>query len=311
MFVAFKPKSERGPSNEVIQRLRRDAERCHRHGGVLPDDPKHQRREAQINKSEYQYTLQSSDTDTLYRLAPELRDKNRQAIEGSARRYHRPLHQESAGHDRGRPRKGGRLRDYHRSVRQELYDAFGARQVATDLHCDQRLPGHPGGQARIPDRPFGLSKIYVKTNGGGTATGGAGGAGLWRDRKRDSGRTIDPAFGGDQARVDGRAAAGQPPGPAAFGYHLVQSGAQIFARRRGSMRSEKIERELEPSSDDHDQFPGDGAGVPGIAEGPGDSGPGGDLRRLRGAGYPLRELHPSDHHHFRPAVGGRRRACWC
>ena len=28
-----------------------------------------------INKSQYQYTLQSSDTDTLYKLAPEMRDK--------------------------------------------------------------------------------------------------------------------------------------------------------------------------------------------------------------------------------------------
>src|SRR5262245_14325505 len=74
MLVALKPKSERGPLNQVIQRLRRET------SGVTGMAVFFQMIQninvgGRINKSQYQYTLQSGDTDTLYRLAPELRDK--------------------------------------------------------------------------------------------------------------------------------------------------------------------------------------------------------------------------------------------
>ena len=62
-----------------------------------------------LAKSQYQYTLQSSDTETLYRLAPELRDKISQDRR-PARRHDRPLRHQPAGDDRGRSREGGGLR---------------------------------------------------------------------------------------------------------------------------------------------------------------------------------------------------------
>ena len=40
----------------------------------LPAGPEHQIT-GRISKSEYQYTLQSSDTETLYDVAPEMRDR--------------------------------------------------------------------------------------------------------------------------------------------------------------------------------------------------------------------------------------------
>ena len=43
-----------------------------------------------INKSQYQYTLQSSDTDTLYKIAPEMRDKIAK-LPGLLDVDHRPL----------------------------------------------------------------------------------------------------------------------------------------------------------------------------------------------------------------------------
>src|SRR2546421_8869323 len=75
MFIALKPRKERGEnSTAVIQRLRRTA-------NVVPGMAVYFQNVQNINitgrisKSEFQYTLQSSDTDLLYKVAPELRDK--------------------------------------------------------------------------------------------------------------------------------------------------------------------------------------------------------------------------------------------
>ena len=105
--------SERGNLRAVIGRLRREA-------NVVPgmrvffQPIQNIRLGGRLSKSEYQYTLQSNDTDALYKLAPEMRDKIAQAAR-PARRHHRPLHQESAAHDRDRPREGGGLRHLGRS----------------------------------------------------------------------------------------------------------------------------------------------------------------------------------------------------
>src|SRR6516164_6556427 len=75
MFIALKPRNERGEnSTAVIQRLRRAA-------NVVPGMAVYFQNVQNINitgrisKSEYQYTLQSSDTQLLYDIAPKLRDK--------------------------------------------------------------------------------------------------------------------------------------------------------------------------------------------------------------------------------------------
>src|SRR5438132_5171852 len=75
MFIALKPRKERGEnSTAVIQRLRRTA-------NVVPGMAVYFQNVQTINitgrisKSEYQYTLQSSDTQLLYDMAPKLRDR--------------------------------------------------------------------------------------------------------------------------------------------------------------------------------------------------------------------------------------------
>src|SRR5262249_57441523 len=75
LFIALKPRSERGEnSTAVIQRLRNSA-------NTVPGMAVYFQNVQNINvtgrlsKSEYQYTLQSSDTQLLYDVAPKLRDK--------------------------------------------------------------------------------------------------------------------------------------------------------------------------------------------------------------------------------------------
>src|SRR5438132_4086237 len=75
MFIALKPRKERGEnSTAVIQRLRNTA-------NAVPGMAVYFQNVQTINitgrisKSEYQYTLQSSDTQLLYDMAPKLRDR--------------------------------------------------------------------------------------------------------------------------------------------------------------------------------------------------------------------------------------------
>src|SRR6476619_5022882 len=74
MLVALKPKSERGPLDRVIARLRQKTQSV-TGMAIFYQMIQNINVGGKILKSQYQYTLQSSDTDALYTLAPELRDK--------------------------------------------------------------------------------------------------------------------------------------------------------------------------------------------------------------------------------------------
>ena len=150
MFVGLKPKSERGPRAPVLQRLRRTTASVVGMA-VYFREIQNINLGGRISKGEFQYTMQSSETETLYRVSDEMLEKD-QDDPGPARRQQRPLHQEPGDRDRDRPREGGVLRHLGRS------DPPGAlqrvRQPAgrDDLHADQRLPDHPGDAARLPGR---------------------------------------------------------------------------------------------------------------------------------------------------------------
>ena len=130
-----------------------------------------------INKSQYQYTLQSSDTDDA------VQDSRRRCATRSPRStglldVNTDLYvtnpQVMIEVDREKAAVYGITID---QVRQELFDAFGTRQVATIYTAEQRLSGDPGDQAGVPGRPVErCQKIFVKTNGGGAVSTPAGGA---------------------------------------------------------------------------------------------------------------------------------------
>src|SRR5262249_15140782 len=122
-----------------------------------------------ISKSEYQYTLQSSDTQLLYDIAPKLRDKNAE-IEGlrdvtTALYIKTP--QMAGAVDREKAAVYGVTID---QVRQELFNAFGARQVATIYTPTNDYQVILESQPRFQADASQLQNIFVKTN----VTGGAG-----------------------------------------------------------------------------------------------------------------------------------------
>lgn len=165
MFIALKPRAERKEFvTDVIQRLRRSTV-------VVPGLATYFQPIQNINiggrisKSEFQYTLQSSDTETLYRVAPQMRD--RMAKLDSIRDVTTDLYisnpQVTIDIDREAAAVYGVTVD---QVRQQLYSAYGSRQVATIYTAANDyqviLETDPKYQVTQSD----LRRLYLKTTNG-------------------------------------------------------------------------------------------------------------------------------------------------
>src|SRR6266567_61666 len=168
MFIALKPRKEREEnSTAVIQRLRRTA-------NVVPGMAVYFQNVQNINitgrisKSEYQYTLQSSDTQLLYDIAPKLRDKIAE-IEG-LRDVTTDLYiktpQMTVEIDREKAAFYGVTID---QIRQELFNAFGARQVATIYTPTNDyqviLESQPGQSARGDHLVQPRARLFARAGG--------------------------------------------------------------------------------------------------------------------------------------------------
>ncbi|HLH91370.1 MAG TPA: efflux RND transporter permease subunit [Xanthobacteraceae bacterium] len=173
MLVALKPREERDPLPVVLARLRRTANVII--GMEIFFQPiQNINLGGKLAKSQYQYTLQSNDTDTLYRVAPEMRDKIARIpglLDVTTDLYVKNP-QITVEVDREKAAVYGISID---QVRQELYDAFGSRQVATIYtqanNYQVILETKPEFQSSVSD----LNKIYIKTNQPNATTGvGAG-----------------------------------------------------------------------------------------------------------------------------------------
>src|SRR5712672_1545288 len=170
-FIALKPRQERHEnSTAVIQRLRAKTNTVTGMATYF-QNVQNINITGRISKSEFQYTLQSSDTETLYRVGPEMLEKisrlpGLRDVTGDLYIKNPQMTMEI---DREAAAVYGVSID---QVRQELYNCFGARQVATIYTASNDYQVILECDKRIQDDPTGLSKIYLKTNLNGQATGG-------------------------------------------------------------------------------------------------------------------------------------------
>ena len=283
MLVALKPHSERGNVRAVIGRLRREA-------NVVPgmqvffQPIQNIRLGGQLSKSQYQYTLQSNETDALYKLAPEMRDKIARIpglLDVTTDLYIKNP-QVTIEVDREKAAVYGVSID---QVRQELYNAFGSRQVATIYTSANDYPVILETEPKYQASPNDLNFIHLKTSSGNRRA----------------------AVGGHQVHAHGRAAcrsttrASSRRSPSRSTWRPTSSLGQAVDAIT------KLENEEHLPAYHHHRLPGHGAGVPGLVARAGHPDFGRGLRGLRGSRHPLRELHPPDHHHLRPAVGRHRR----
>ena len=172
MLVALKPRDERGSLQEVIGRLRRTANVVT--GMQIFFQPiQNINLGGRLNKSQYQYTLQSNDTDALYRIAPELRDKIAKIpglLDVTTDLYVKNP-QVTVEVDREKAAVYGVTID---QVRQELYNAFGSRQVATIYTPANDYQVILETMPEFQQSPNDLNRIYLKTTQrhDGAAVGG-------------------------------------------------------------------------------------------------------------------------------------------
>ena len=164
MLVALKPRDERDKLPVILARLRQKA-------NVIPGIEIFFQPIQNINlggklaKSQYQYTLQSNDTDALYKVAPEMRDKIAKIaglLDVTTDLYIKNP-QVTVEVDREKSAVYGVTVD---QVRQQLYNAFGSRQVATIYTPANDYQVILETLPEYQQSPNDLNTIYLKTSSG-------------------------------------------------------------------------------------------------------------------------------------------------
>jgi HAE1 family hydrophobic/amphiphilic exporter-1 len=161
LFIALRPRAERQPATVVMARLRQKATQV---PGMQAFFQSIQNLNigGRPSKSQYQYTLQSGDTEALYRLAPEMSDKIAKVpglLDVTTDLYIKNP-QMTVDIDREKAAVYGVTVD---QVRNQLYNAYGARQVGTIYMPSNDYQIILEAQPQFRVDPSDLSKLYVKT----------------------------------------------------------------------------------------------------------------------------------------------------
>ncbi len=161
LFIGLKPAKERDPAPVVIARLRQKALQV---PGIQAFFQSIQNLNigGRPSKSQYQYVLQSGDTETLYRVAPELLEKIKKVdgiLDATADLYLKNP-QLTVEIDREKAAVYGITAD---QVRNQLFNAYGARQVGTIYTPSNDYQIILEVQPRFKADPSDLSKLYMKT----------------------------------------------------------------------------------------------------------------------------------------------------
>jgi HAE1 family hydrophobic/amphiphilic exporter-1 len=161
LFIALKPKKERDNLNTIIGRLRTKAREI---PGMQAFFQPIQNLNigGRVSKSQYQYVMQSGDTEALYRLAPEMRDKIEKLpglLDVTTDLYLKNP-QMTVDIDREKAAVYGITVD---QVRNQLYNAYGARQVGTIYMPSNDYQIILEVQPQFKVDPSDLSKLYMKT----------------------------------------------------------------------------------------------------------------------------------------------------
>ena len=166
MLIALKPEKERAKLGVVLARLKGEANVVT--GIEIFFQPiQNINLGGKLTKSAYQYTLQSNDTATLYRVAPELRDRIAKipGLSDVTTDLYIKNPQIRIDVDREKSAVYGVSVD---QIRQELYNAFGTRQVATIYTPANDYEVILETLPEFRSEPADLRRIYLKTTNGTT-----------------------------------------------------------------------------------------------------------------------------------------------
>ena len=166
LFVALKPKKQRDNLNAIIGRLRAKARQV---PGLQAFFQPIQNINigGRISKSQYQYVMQSGDTESLYRTAPEMRDRIEKLpglLDVTTDLYIKNP-QMTVDIDREKAAIYGVTVE---QIRNQLYNAFGTRQIGTIYMPSNDYQIILEAEPRFKVDPSDLSKLYMKTASGQT-----------------------------------------------------------------------------------------------------------------------------------------------
>jgi len=166
LFVALKPKKERDHLSVIIGRLRAKARQV---PGLQAFFQPIQNLNigGRISKAQYQYVLQSGDTEALYRISPEMLDRIAKIpglLDVTPDLYIKNP-QMTVDIDREKAAIYGVTVD---QVRNQLYNAFGTRQIGTIYMPSNDYQIILEVEPRFKVDPSDLSKLYMKTGNGQT-----------------------------------------------------------------------------------------------------------------------------------------------
>lgn len=178
MFLALKPKSERGEIGPVIGRLRRTAGAVTGITVIFRPIQNLNLQGGRPSRAEYQYTLQSSDLNGLYEAAPRMLEHLRNLPQlldvTSDLEISNP--QMSIDIDRDKAAAFGLTSE---QIRQTLYNHYGSRQISTIFTQAADYAVILEASGAFQNDPSALSRIFIRAQtgtGGATATTGGGGA---------------------------------------------------------------------------------------------------------------------------------------
>lgn len=166
LFVALKPADQRESSAEVIARLRRKTAQV---PGIRTFFQTIQNLNitGRPSKSQYQYTLQSGDKETLYALAPKLSEEMSKVpglLDVTTDLYIKNP-ELTVEIDREKAAVYGISAD---QIRAQLFNAFGTRQIGTIYTPSNDYQILMEVQPEFRQNAADLSKLYLKTNTGRT-----------------------------------------------------------------------------------------------------------------------------------------------
>jgi HAE1 family hydrophobic/amphiphilic exporter-1 len=186
IFVALKPKKERGPISEVMTRLRRDTSTVPGITAVFQAVQNLHLNAGRSSKAPYQYTLQSGDLTALYEKAPEMLSAMRQLPElrdaNSDLQIRNP--QITIDIDREKAAAFGLNMEV---VRAALFNAYGGRQISTIYTQSADYQVILETNRQVQDDPSALGRVYIRAQGGsgnlgsggsGNSQSGSGGSGI-------------------------------------------------------------------------------------------------------------------------------------
>jgi len=164
LFMHLKPRKERSSIDEVVQRLR--AHLLAVPGmRVYPQVPPSIQLGGAVTKGLYQYTLQSPDTDDLYRVAPLVEAKIRTLAGLSDVSSDLQIKNPEIDVDIKRD-KAATLGVTPSQIENALYDAYGSRQVSTIYAPNNEYQVILQLMPQFQADPAALSTLYIRSSAG-------------------------------------------------------------------------------------------------------------------------------------------------